>query len=234
VLELVIDRAAARLRISNRAFSRHNLFHAFRRLVPARAGTKNFENFVDGPLAARLRAGPIDGLLPPPAGDGRRRLPHEWDAYFPAMVLMVDRREIVDLFAASGVLVQARMAVVCTDGSPAPVIAWLRRGLRAGHRAPFGYLHDAATVLYPFSLEPFATLFRVLGGEPARVVDLGLPPDGLPRRALGRGGAASERVFELEAVEPSTLISWATRRLGALQPRDSWLEPIDPVKKDKQ
>ena len=95
----------------------------------------------------------------------------------------------------------------------------------------FGYLHDAATVLYPFSVEPMATLFRVLHGEPGQVADLGLPPDGLPRRVLERGGDAEDRVFELEAVPPSVLISWAMRELSGLLPRDAWLDPIAPSKK---
>lgn len=226
----VIDRAAARLRARNRAFSRRNLYHAVRRLDGA--APASFQRFADGALAERLRAGPVEGLLPAPAPPSRAPLPRELDAYFPAAVLMVDRREILDLVVASGVIVHARLAVVCADGSPAPVVAWIRRGLRAGYRAPFGYLHDAATVLYPFSLEPFATLFRVLDREPAPVIDLGLGPDGVTRRALGERG--DERVFELEAVEPAALISWAVRKLLALQPRDSWLEPLQPARRSRR
>jgi len=235
VRDNIIDRAAARLRASNRAFTRRNLFHAVRRLAGARAAPASFDAFAAGPLAERLRAGAIEGLLPPPATVERRaRLPREWDAYFPAAVLMVDRREVRDLFVASGVVVHARLAVVAADGSPAPLVQWLRRGLRAGYRAPFGYLHDAATVLYPYLLEPFATLFDVLDRAPAPVVDLGLPPDGLSLRALGARDGGNERVFELEAVEPWLLISWAMRQLAALQPRDAWLEPLAPAKRGRR
>ena len=231
----VVDRAAARLRASSRAFTRRNLFHEVRRLAGRRAAPASFDAFIAGPLAERLRAGAIDGLLPPPAPVERRgRLPREWDAYFPAAVLMVDRREVRDLFVASGVVVHARLAVIAADGSPAPVVAWLRRGLRAGYRAPFGYLHDASTVLYPYLLEPFATLVDVLEGEPAPVIDLGLGPDGLSRRALGATDGGDERVFELEAVEPWLLISWAMRQLVALQPRDAWLEPLVSAKRGKR
>lgn len=224
--EGVIDRAAAALRSSGCAFSRRNLFHVVRRLGGERAVGGGFDAFVDGALAARLLRGPLEGLLPPPAPDRGRPLPREWDAYFPAAVLLVDRRELVDLFAASGVLVHARLAVVCSDGSPAPVVAWLRRGLAAGWRAPFGYLHDSATVLYPFFVEPLATLCRVVDGEPAPYADLGLPPDGVPRRVLERGSDDDEPVRELEAVPPAALIAWAMRELSVLSPRDPWLEPI--------
>jgi hypothetical protein len=230
----LIDRAAARLRATNRAFTRRNLFHAVRRAGgDCAAPETTFEAFVGGALAKRLRAGDIDGLLPSPKRPSRDRRSwrSEWDAYFPAAVLMVDSHEVRDLFIASGVLVHARLAVITTDGSPEQVVAWLQRGLRAGYRAPFGYLHEASTVIYPYLLEPFATVLDVHQGEAAPVVELGLPPDGLPMRAFGAAGA--QRVLELEAVEPSILIAWAVRQLVALQPRDEWLRPLSPKKRRK-
>src|SRR5487761_2264518 len=111
----LIDAAAKGLARSSRVFTRGNLFHATRRRarLPGRPAEGDFEAFCRGPLAARLRIAPISGLLPSPAPPARApRLPREGDAYFPAGILVVDRTPIVDLFAASGVLVQARLAVV--------------------------------------------------------------------------------------------------------------------------
>ena len=100
----------------------------------------------------------------------------DWDACFPAAILMVDRPTVVDLFVASGALVQARIAVVCVDGTPAHVVSWLRRGLERGHRAPVGYLHDVRTVLYPFLFEPLATMVALARGSPIPYRDLGIGP----------------------------------------------------------
>lgn len=209
----LVDAAAAELRATARAFTRGNLVHAVARRGGAPAAVER-----------RLRAGPIDGLLPPPRRPPVRRLPREWDAYFPAAILIVDRPEIVDLFAASGVLVQARLAVVCLDGTPATVVRWLRRGLHAGYRAPIGYLHDAATVLYPFAFEPLRTLVDL--DAPIEFVDLGLPPGGLAASALPFCPDIRAPITELEAPPPPAIVAYAARRLGAMLPRDPWLAPI--------
>ena len=221
-----IDRAAEELRAGCAAFTRRNLFHAVRRRG---GGPDDFARFVAGPLARRLRRGPIAGLLTPGPPARGRRLTREHDAYFPAAILIVDRSELVDLFAASGVLVQARIAVVSTDGTPRTVVRWLARGIRAGFRAPVGYLHDASTVLYPFALEPLATLIEVeRGRQPIAYVDLGLPPRGLAADALPFCPPIAAPVTELEAPPPAAIIAYAARRLSRLLPRDEWLEPLRP------
>jgi len=220
-----IDLVAARLRSESRCFTARNLYHALRR---ARGGEASFAEFRRGPLAERLRSGAVPGLLPPVAARKRTRArsPREWEAYFPAAILLVDRPELVDLFAASGVLVQARLAVVCLDGSPAAVIDWLRRGLRAGRRAPIGYLHDAATVVYPFLYEPLKTCVDVARGE-LPFVDLGLPPRGMPLAALPFARASrGARFHELEEAPPHSLIAYAARRVLALVPPDPMLAPL--------
>ena len=219
----LVDRAAAALRAGSRAFTRKNLFHAARRL----GARGSYAQFVTGPLARRLRGGAIDGLLPEPRASGARRLPREWDAYFPAAILIVDRRELVDLFAASGVLVQARLAVVCIDGTPAPCVRWLQRGLRAGFRAPVGYLHDASTVLYPFAVEPLRTLVEVAGASsPIDFIDLGLPPGGLRWSQLPFCPRIAEPITELEQAPPAAIVAYAARALAKRLPRDPWLAPI--------
>lgn len=225
----LIETAAADLRVDSRAFTSRNLFHAVRRagLRLGKPCAGDFESFRAGPLAARLRAGALAGLLPDsPRLDRRARLPREWDAYFPACILVVDRAELVPLFVASGVVVQARMAVVTLDGRPAHVAGWLRRGLRAGHRAPVGYLHEATTVVYPFASELLATWARLRGPrEELAFRDLGLPPQGLSpdRLGLDRGP-----VLELEEPPPHALIAYAARATLALLAPDPMLFPLTP------
>ena len=220
----VIDRAADELRATSAAFTRRNLFHAARRLA---GGPDDFERFVAGPLAHRLRRGPITGLLAPRPPARRQRLTREHDAYFPAAILIVDRRELVDVFAASGVLVQARLAVVSTDGTPATAVRWLVRGIRAGFRAPVGYLHDASTVLYPFAIEPLRTLVEA-AKRPIDFVDLGLPPKGLAAAELPFCPPLREPITELEVPPPAAIVAYAARRLAKLLPRDEWLLPLRP------
>lgn len=220
----LVDEAAAALRAHGRAFTRRNLFHAVRR----RGRTSiDFDAFVAGPLARRLHAGTIAGLITPRRAARARRLPREWDAYFPAAILLVDRPDLVDLFAASGVLVQARLAVVCIDGTPRTTVRWLQRGLRAGFRAPIGYLHDASTVLYPFAIEPLKTLVEVATpGAPIAYIDLGLPPRGLAATELPFCPRIAEPIVELEVPPPASVIAYAARRLARLLPRDEWLAPL--------
>jgi hypothetical protein len=127
-------------------------------------------------------------------------------------VLLVDRPAILDLFVASGAIANIRLAVVCTDGSPAPVIAWLRPGYRAGRRAPVLYLHDAATVIYPFNFEPLTTLIRYGRDEPLPYHDLGLSPLGCQARGFAETLPPDELLFDLEAVPPAALVSHVTPR----------------------
>jgi len=123
---------------------------------------------------------------------------------------------------ASGMIATVRLAVVCVDGSPSPVVAWLQRGFKAGRRVPFVYLHDAATVLYPFTLEPLATLIRYRGEESLVYRDLGLPPLGANARRFDDPVLpADEPIYDLEALPPATLARFGA--LAALR-----LMPIDP------
>ncbi len=197
-----IDRAAKRLLGSCRAFTSKNLFHELRR---------EDARFAMSPEAFErmMRRRPIPGLVGLRRAPRARPVPREWDAYFPAAILVGDRPAIVDLFAASGVLVQSRVAVVSLDGYPHHVTAWLARGLRAGHRAPVGYLHDRSTVAYPFAFEPLATFVEV--GVPL-YRDLGLPPDG--------------DIAELEEIRPHALVQRSIRSLLGLCPRDAMLVPL--------
>jgi hypothetical protein len=155
-----------------------------------------------------------------------RRLPAEWRAYFPAAILLVDRPEIVELFAASGVLVQARIAVVCIDGSPSTVINWLRSGLRVGHRAPIGYLHDAKTVVYPYLFDPLATLLAI---SPKDLVykDLGIRPGLGLRDPLGIANSYARHATELDEMPPCSLVAYAATELLAMVGADPLLAPLN-------
>jgi hypothetical protein len=225
----LLDLAADELLADNRAFTPRNLFHAVRRTAERLGDVYDldFGAFRMGPLAARLARGQLPGLLPdvePPNHGPPLRLPREWDAYFPACILIVDRAELVPLFAASGVVLQARMAVIALDGRPAHVVSWLCRGLRARLRAPIGYLHDAATVVYPFDREPLATWSRLRKArEDAEFRDLGFPPQGV---ASARFGLQGGPLFELEALSPQALIAYAARALLAMIPPDRMLFPL--------
>jgi hypothetical protein len=213
-----IDDAASALRAEIPAFTRKNLLHAVRRSLGAPVSDTDF----DLALAKRLTKGPLPGLLPARSRWRPRSITREWDAYFPKAVLLVDRPAILDLFVASGSIATTRLAVVCLDGSPAPVVSWLKRGFKAGRKVPFVYLHDAATVVYPFTLEPLASLIAHRRDEALVYRDLGLPPLGANARrfddpALPEG----EPILELEALPPATLV-----RFGALSAQR--LMPIDP------
>ncbi len=229
-LDGAINEASAALRSTCRAFTGANLYHAVLRLRPEARGAWTLARFVDEALGRRLRRGPIEGLLPPP-----RRRPgwrpsglarQERDACFPAAILLVDRPAIVDLFVASGALVQARVAVVCVDGSPGHVIGWLRRGMKAGHRAPVGYLHDAQTVLYPFLLEPLATLSRLERGSRIAYRDLGIGPGRPLRDPLGIARRVAAGATSLEEVPPSSLVAYACQELLRMVAPDPMLLPM--------
>lgn len=223
----LVEMAAADLRADSRVFTSGNLFHAARRAA-LRLGKPfegDFKSFRSGPLAARVRRSALDGLLPDgPELNRSARLPREWDAYFPACILVVDRAELVPLFAASGVVVQARMAVITLDDRPAHIVDWLRRGIRAGHRAPVGYLHEAATVVYPFASELLGTWARLRRPREELVFrDLGLPPLGLSGDRFGLSGAP---VLELEEPPPHALIAYAARATLSLLAPDPMLFPL--------
>jgi hypothetical protein len=232
-----IDAAASELRASSRAFTRANLYHAFVRARPELRARWSLERFCDEALAPLLGRRSIAGLLPETAprcrrGEGRRSGPtldaREWAAYFPTAILVVDRPAIVDLFAASGALVQARVAVVSADGTPARVVDWLRRGVERGHRAPVGYLHDANTSLYPFLLEPLATLVRARGRGPLAYRDLGIGPGRPLRDPLGIARADAAAATRLEEVPPCTLVAYAVQEVLRMVPPDPMLLPIQP------
>jgi hypothetical protein len=152
--------------------------------------------------------------------------PREWDACFPAAVLLVDSPRIVDAIVATGVLVQARIAVVAVDGSPAHVVSWLRRGFRLGHRAPVGYLHDASTVLYPFLIEPLATLVAAQKSGPIAYRDLGIGPGRRLRDPLRVASARAGRARRLADVPAASLAAFAAQELLRMVPPDPLLLPI--------
>ena len=204
-----IDRAAARLRETLPVFTRENLRHASG-LSPAA---------FDAALAKKR--GRVEGLVRPTRGEGPRLSAEEKRAYYPAGILLVDRPALVDLFAASGALIQGRVAVVSTSGEPRHVVDWLVAGARAGRSAPVGYVHDATTVLYPFFFEPLATLGRAR--VPVRFRDLGLRP--------GRGFRdpyTRKRAYDLEAVTPAALVTYAVRAVLEMVQPDLMLAPRKP------
>lgn len=228
----VVDRAAAALARDARAFTPANLFHAVRREgAVGRRVAPTLEVFTEGALRETLRQGPLRGLL---QHGGRlrpsNRLAAEYRAYFPAAILVFDRAELVDLAVANGLPTQGRIAVVSLDGYPANVVRWICAGIRAGHGAPVGYLHDAATVVYPFAYEPLATLAREGRRGGFSYVDLGLPPGGLPwsRLPFGPKSPRGPPVQWLEEPPPSAILGFAARRLLRLLPPDPWLRPLGP------
>src|SRR5580693_4447273 len=134
----LIDVAAEALRAQAPAFTRQNLFFAVRRA----RGAAMTDAQLDTALRRRLARGPLPGLLPARAGRPRRPFARAWGADFPRAVLLVDRPAILDLLAATGASASARIAAVCIDGTPAPLVAWLAQRFRAGQRAPVLFLHD--------------------------------------------------------------------------------------------
>ena len=146
----------------------------------------------------------------------------EGRAYFPAGILLVDRPELVDSFAASGALVQARIAVVDIHGHPKHVVRWLVDAVRNGHRAPVGYLHAPTTVVYPFAFEPLASLVK----SPAPVVfrDLGIRAGGAIRDPFTR-----RRITSLDAMSPAALAAYAARGVLSMINGDAMLAPMRPA-----
>jgi len=144
-------------------------------------------------------------------------------AYFPAGILLVDGPELVERFAASGALVQARIAVVDIHGQPRELVRWLVDGVRSGHRAPIGYLHDPTTVVYPFAFEPLASLARSTASLAFR--DLGIGPGGALRDPFTR-----KRVRKLAAMSPAGLAAYAAQEVLSMISGDSMLAPLQPIK----
>jgi hypothetical protein len=204
----LIDTAAEALRREAPVFTRRNLSFAARRAGGTDVGEPAFE----AALRRRLARGPLPGLLPDRARSKRRPPGRAADDRSPKAVLLVDRRAVLDLFEAMEETASAGLAVVCADGSPSPVVARLARSFEAGLRAPVLYLHDAATVVYPFLLEPLATLVRCAGDAPIVYRDLGLPPLGAPARRFGDPTLPDdEPILDLEAVPPAALVRYAAR-----------------------
>jgi hypothetical protein len=140
---------------------------------------------------------------------------------FPEAVLLVDRPALVELFATSEEVSSGRLAVVCIDGSPSSTVDWLRRGIGAGRRAPVLYVHDAATVIYPFAVEPVASMLEQGGAEALAYVDLGLPPLGATARRFGDPTLPRDAVLrELAAIPPATLVRYCTESARRLAPSD--------------
>jgi hypothetical protein len=203
-----LDVALSTLSAQGPAFTRGNLRHAVRRLSGATT---------DAAFAAALRrrraAGAIPGLLPDRPRWDAWQLGLEEGARFPAAVVLVDRPTVADLFVAWGVCRARGLAAVALDGTPPRLVEHLRRGFQEGLRAPVLYLHDAATVVYPFTIEPLASLVAQPGDEPVPYQDLGLPPLGAsPGRFDDASLPDEERVVELEALPPATLVRYALER----------------------
>ena len=150
--------------------------------------------------------------------DAVRALSRGWEAEPPEAILLVDRPAIVDVFLESAA---PRLAVVSVDGSPAAVVDWLKAWFRAGHRAPVLYVHDAATIVYPFVIEPIATLVEAQEGEPIAYLDLGLSPLGTSaRRFRDPSLPRNEPIVRLDAIPPATLVRYcseAARRMVSAQ-----------------
>ncbi|HEY2513778.1 MAG TPA: hypothetical protein VGI39_23080 [Polyangiaceae bacterium] len=133
-------------------------------------------------------------------------------------VLLVDARGAAERLRACGLLAEGRVSVVSCDGTPAAQIDRWKRAIRAGARPPVLYLHDAATVLYPFTFEPLATLVACAAGEPIRFVDLGLPPLGAPARRFADLALPRDApVLTLAAVTPQALARYAADAARALR-----------------
>jgi hypothetical protein len=136
-------------------------------------------------------------------------------------VLLVDRAATATRLAKTAAIVQAGIEVVSIDGTPRSVVARLVRRFRAGHRAPVLYLHDAATVVYPFAIEPLGTLVRHADGEPVVYRDLGLPPRGATARRFGDAALReAEPILELKAIPTATLARYCVRSLSSLVAAD--------------
>jgi hypothetical protein len=201
----VIDAAAAALHAASPVFSRGNLYHAVRRARGAEVSEAAF----DAAVRRRLQRGRLPGLL-------SARRPRGIEPEAPKAVLLVDRSEIVSLFGALGPEAH-ELAVVGIDGTPRPLVAGLAQSFREGLRLPVLYLHDAATVIYPFLLEPLASLVESGGDASLLYRDLGLPPLGAAARRFGDPAIPDDEVIlELEAVSPAALLEHCLKAARSL------------------
>jgi hypothetical protein len=122
-------------------------------------------------------------------------------------------------------IVEAGIAVIDAGGGPPPLAAWLTRLAREGVRVPVRYVHDAATVIYPFAVEPLASVAQC-ASEPIDYRDLGLPPLGATaRRFADPRLQPDEPIVELEAVPPTTLARYCARAAALSAPRASHTGP---------
>jgi hypothetical protein len=204
-----IEAAADVLTRDAPVFTKRNLCFAVARAAGGALDEKSFER--------ALRQGrALEGLLTSRTGARARRA--NVDA-FPEAVLLVDRREVLELFEAMAratALTTPNLAVACIDGRPAPLVARLARGFEEGLRAPVFYLHDAATVIYPFAVEPLATLVRHRKDKPMAYRDLGLAPLGASARRFGDPTLpTAEPLLELEAIPPASLARYVARCIAS-------------------
>jgi hypothetical protein len=142
-----------------------------------------------------------------------------WSKRAPEALLLVDRAALVDALVGAGISTgeaSPRIGVVSADGEPPAILAWWRDRFRVSAPVPILYLHDAATVLYPFAIEPVATLIASRRGSKAiAYADLGLPPLG-----------ATARRFRDPAVPPDAVVT----KLDALSPRTLAAYVVDAAK----
>lgn len=131
-------------------------------------------------------------------------------------MLLVDRPALAHLFVRCDVRPET-LAVTCIDGTPSPIVSWLRRGFRRGHRAGVLYLHDAATVIYPFTLEPVATLFEHSTAASLAYADIGMPPLGAPARRFSDPTLGDVPIRDVEELPPATLIRYCLRMADSVR-----------------
>jgi hypothetical protein len=172
----------------------------------------------DALLQGRLARGALVGLL----RDREAPLERGTAADAPNAVLLVDRPAMRRVLAAAPAIREVGLAVVDVRGDPAALVARLTRLVRDGLIVPVLYIHDAATVVYPFAVEPLAALVRQ-ASRPIAYRDLGLPPLGAAARRFGDPRLPpDEPVVILEAVPPGTLARYCARSAA-------WLAPAAPL-----
>jgi hypothetical protein len=205
----LIERTAEALRAEAPYFTKRNLYFAARRARGAEIPEARF----DAALQHRLARGSLPGLLRERQGRApQTEGPGVAEATRPDAVLLVDRPAIRDLFLALAHAGAHRFAVVCIDGTPKSMVARVARSFQKGLRSPVLYLHDAATVVYPFALEPLATAVRHQGDTPLAYRDIGLPPLGATARRFGDPSLPSEEpILELEAIPPAALVRYCVK-----------------------
>ncbi len=134
-------------------------------------------------------------------------------------MLLVDRPPIRDLLAKADAIASGGFAVICADGTPRPLVTRLKQEIPAGRRVAVLYLHDARTILYPFSLEPIATLLRESReGERLAYLDVGLPPLGASRERFGDSTLPDKPIFELAAIPVPALVRYCLAAARSLSP----------------